>query len=72
MNITDGKCPRCQRVMTCDPASGTCWCQELKPISTAVKIQLQAQHPGRCLCKSCLNEISEETDTRVTTSSQVL
>ncbi len=52
----DSTCPRCGGGFACGAASGTCDCFDLR-LSDALRAELAARWPGRCLCLRCLREL---------------
>jgi hypothetical protein len=53
----DCSCPRCGGGFACGAATGACDCFGLR-LSDALRTELAARWPGRCLCLGCLRELS--------------
>lgn len=54
--LLDASCPRCGGGFECGANTGHCACFGLR-LTDALRTELAARYPGRCLCLRCLREL---------------
>ncbi len=54
--LIDATCPRCGGGFACGAQAGHCDCFDIR-LSEALRADLAARYPDRCLCLRCLREV---------------
>lgn len=55
--MLDCSCPRCDGGFECGVNAGHCNCFGIR-LADALRADLAARYPGRCLCLHCLRELA--------------